>query len=438
MKKILYLHRNDLRFHDNPVLEAIYKEQCEFLPVYIFDEDDYKQFVLSGVNRAGKFKRKFVFDSVLQLSRQYSKHGSTLVWEHGSTQEIVSEIIRNYGITDVYMVKEHTHYEVVREKELVETNPSVRFNFIEDRTMIHTDDLPFQLSEIPSLFTHFRKAIEKDLSIRELCSEIKSLPITITVESDAHISLDEVKNLLKIDDNLELRFKGGENEGLKRLHYYLDETRYLSKYKETRNGLLGDDYSSKFSPWLAVGALSPRKVYWAVKEYEEKYGANESTYWLIFELLWRDFFRFMTMKHGKRIFLLQGIQETKAVVKFNRDKIQFEKWCTGETGQPFIDANMRELNATGFMSNRGRQNVASWLVHDLGLDWRLGAEYFESLLLDYDPCSNWGNWMYLAGVGNDGRENRRFNPERQASMYDSQGEYQRRWLAGNGNADTRR
>jgi deoxyribodipyrimidine photo-lyase len=113
---------------------------------------------------------------------------------------------------------------------------------------------------------------------------------------------------------------------------------------------------------------------------------------------------------------------------WKHDKVNFDKWVKGETGVPFIDANMRELQQTGFMSNRGRQNVASFLTKDLGIDWTWGAAYFESQLIDYDVCSNWGNWNYLAGVGNDPREDRYFNIGRQADMYDKQGEYVKLWL----------
>ena len=104
-----------------------------------------------------------------------------------------------------------------------------------------------------------------------------------------------------------------------------------------------------------------------------------------------------------------------------------ERWRTGTTGDDFVDANMRELLFTGFISNRGRQNVASYLVHQLKQDWRKGAAWFESLLIDYDVCSNYGNWMYAAGVGNDPRD-RIFNTRKQASMYDGDGGYRRLWL----------
>ena len=159
--------------------------------------------------------------------------------------------------------------------------------------------------------------------------------------------------------------------------------------------MLGLDYSSKFSAYLAHGCLSPRYIADEVYRYENENGSNKSTYWLIFELLWRDFFRFFSMKHGKRIFFPGGAKSVRRPwrnpSKDKQARELFDAWCNGRTGRPLVDANMRELLATGFMSNRGRQNVASYLVLDLGIDWRYGAEWFESLLIDHDVTANYGN-----------------------------------------------
>jgi deoxyribodipyrimidine photo-lyase len=224
-----------------------------------------------------------------------------------------------------------------------------------------------------------------------------------------------------------LPFAGGETAGLARLQQYFWQQDLLRSYKETRNGLLGADYSSKFSAWLAHGCLSPRLIYDEVKKYEAKRAKNESTYWLVFELLWRDYFRFVAKKFGNRLFSPAGIKGGTDL-GLRQDARLFDKWAQGLTGIPFIDANMVELAQTGFMSNRGRQNVASFLVKDLHIDWRWGAMYFETLLVDYDVCSNWGNWNYVAGVGNDPRENRYFNILRQAKQYDPKGAYVKHWL----------
>ena len=190
--------------------------------------------------------------------------------------------------------------------------------------------------------------------------------------------------------------------------------------------MLGANYSSKFSAWLANGCISPRYINDQVIKYEAERVKNNSTYWMIFELIWRDFFRFIVAKHGNQVFRIEGMQGVK--IPWKQDWQRFDLWREGKTGYPLVDANMREFAATGFMSNRGRQNVASFLTKNLGIDWRMGAEWFESLLIDYDVCSNWGNWNYTAGVGNDARGFRYFNISKQTKDYDPQGKYIKHWL----------
>jgi deoxyribodipyrimidine photo-lyase len=167
-------------------------------------------------------------------------------------------------------------------------------------------------------------------------------------------------------------------------------------------------------------------VYAEVQRYERERVKNDSTYWLIFELLWRDYFHLIALKHGARLYRASGLQGLQ--LPWRNDVALFDCWRAGQTGYPLVDANMRELAQTGFMSNRGRQNVGSFLTKNLGLDWRMGAEYFEAQLLDYDVASNWGNWNYVAGVGNDARGFRFFNIHKQAQDYDPNGDYMRHWL----------
>jgi deoxyribodipyrimidine photo-lyase len=147
---------------------------------------------------------------------------------------------------------------------------------------------------------------------------------------------------------------------------------------------------------------------------------------MIFELLWRDYFHFIAAKHGRRLFQVGGIQGRS--LPWAHDETFFNAWKQGRTGYPLVDANMRELAATGYMSNRGRQNVGSFLCKNLGIDWRMGAEWFESQLIDYDVASNYGNWNYVAGGGNDARGFRFFNITKQSRDYDADGSYVRHWL----------
>ena len=142
-------------------------------------------------------------------------------------------------------------------------------------------------------------------------------------------------------------------------------------------------------------------------------------------MIWRDYFKYISIKHGDSIFKIGGILHKNYSWSENKKTIQ--EWIDGETNDDFVNANMIELKKTGWMSNRGRQNVASYFAKELKLDWRIGAAYFEAILLDYDVHSNYGNWMYVSGVGNDPRD-RKFNTQLQAARYDPSHLFRKRWL----------
>jgi len=164
------------------------------------------------------------------------------------------------------------------------------------------------------------------------------------------------------------------------------------------------------------------------KKYEAIHGSNESSYWLIFELLWRDYFQFLARLHGFKIFHSLGLSlEQVPYPEPPQAELLFLRWKNGQTSNRFINANMNELNQTGWMSNRGRQNVASYLIYDLKLDWRKGARWFEQQLIDYDPCSNYGNWLYISGYGSPAKEVRYFNTTIQSIIYDPVSEYTNEW-----------
>ena len=193
-------------------------------------------------------------------------------------------------------------------------------------------------------------------------------------------SVNEVSEALEkeIDERSSFSLKGGETAALQRIEDYFWNSNAIACYKETRNELLGENYSSKFSAWLAQGCLSPKLIFCELQKYEAERTKNDSTYWMFFELMWRDFFRFMGKKHENKIFQKGGTKE-EIDSSWENDEALLQLWIEGRTGVPFIDANMRELAATGFMSNRGRQNVASFLVKDL-LD-----EFGDKIKLFRDP-----------------------------------------------------
>ena len=257
--------------------------------------------------------------------------------------------------------------------------------------------------------------------------KVKKIPEQpFTVESlppDFEVPLEKYSpRNFKGDDS---RFSGGEKTGEKRLDYYFSKPELVLNYFETRNGLLAFDDSTKFSPWLAWGCLSANRIYYELKKFEAKHGDNKSSYWIFFELLWRDYFKFLSLQKGDKIFDVKGTSSRKLSFSSNQEEL-FEKWTKAKTEEDFVNANMNELNLYGWMSNRGRQNVASFLAKTYEVNWLWGANYFENHLIDADIESNQGNWGYLAGVGVDPRD-RKFNIPKQQSMYDPENEYTKKY-----------
>ena len=423
--KIILWYRNDLRTHDHEALWEAAQQTAQVVPVYIFDPRLLAGHPL-GFAKAGAVRRQFLAEAVLDLRQQLRQVGSDLVVRVGLPEEILPALAQELGAAAVY-----ASAEVTQEEQAVETALEERLeadgrslHLFWQATLHHLDDLPMPVRNLPDVFTQFKNKVEKFGKVRPQFAVPTNLTFAETLDRGTVPAVPEAADY-------QPAFRGGETEALGRLHDYFWTKDLLRTYKETRNGMLGLDYSSRFSGWLALGCLSPRFVLAEIQRYETERTQNESTYWLGFELLWRDYFRFVAVKFGNRIFRSHGLKEEplrRAPAVTKSAQHSFEQWRLGETGVPLIDANMKELLATGYMSNRGRQNVASFLVKDLLLDWRWGAAWFESQLIDYDPCSNWGNWLYVAGAGNDPRENRYFDILRQATYYDAAGAYVKHWL----------
>ncbi len=206
---------------------------------------------------------------------------------------------------------------------------------------------------------------------------------------------------------------------------YFWEKKLASTYFETRNQLTGKDFSTGFSAFLSCGALDVQFLYNEVRRFEAEHGSNKSTTWIIYELLWREYFYWHYQKHQSAYFSENGIKGPKdfsAVRSYSLEELE------GMKAHPFFHAALKELTSTGFLSNRARQMFASVWLNDLGLNWRSGARLFEEHLIDYDVYSNFGNWMYLAGVGVDPRGKRYFDIDKQLKTYDPNGDYLRKFL----------
>lgn len=420
--------KTDLRITDNETLLKAVLQNDVVIPIYCLDESHFKTTPF-GFQKTGNFRAQFLIEALIDLDINLRKLGSGLIILRGKPEIEIPKIVNQYKANRVYTKREVAFEEIQTERLVRSELWKLQCELLSfcTSTLYRAQDLPFPIKELPDVFTNFRKKTEKEAVVKPICNTTKSIPSPEIEKSNIPTLLELGLENIKEESRVVIQFKGGESEAIERMNYYFFETKLISKYKETRNGMVGGDYSSKFSAWLALGCISPRFIYQSLQQYESQFGANESSYWLVFELLWRDYFSFVMEKYAIKLFQKSGIQNKELAT--NKKAIeQLENWINGTTGNDFIDANMIELKSTGFMSNRGRQNVASYLCNDLKLDWRYGAAYFEQQLIDYDVCSNWGNWAYLAGVGNDPRGNRYFNIEKQATDYDKNKIFRNLWL----------
>lgn len=465
---------------------------------------------VGGFWRCGRLRAKFVAESVWDLKSDLESIGSGLAVRVGALQDAVRSILDSYRsrndveIHGLWMTSEEAWEELYEERHVQQLmdREGKEFKLWKDEKYLVDEygcphrlylclemltlcsrDLPFQdIRELSDVFTTFRKTVEPLRAVPrpQLARPDKLPPLPDMIPSQAAPfkipeSLDETVAALwtPLPENMEFSdmpkmppgtqsahpFHGGSKAGHERVRHLI-ESGAMTSYNDTRNGLLGLDFSTKLSAWLALGCMTARQVHWMLIDFEdgktdfgkdtEGYGKgeNKGTAGVRFELLWRDYMRLCTRKFGARLFFLGGYrQEKNAKSKFisspfthstdkkNKGgvndvdtKAAVERFVKGQTGTGLIDASQRELFLTGWTSNRARQNVASFLAKHLGIDWRIGAEWYEANLIDYDVSSNWGNWQYVAGVGNDPRGDRVFNPVKQAVDYDTNGEYVRAWV----------
>nr|BAM46126.1 cryptochrome DASH [Lentinula edodes]BAM48913.1 cryptochrome dash [Lentinula edodes] len=534
---LIYLFRRDLRISDNPIFHHLQKHPqfCHILPLYILPPN---QIEVSGFlqdpkleshypqarSRLGKFWRcgphraKFLAESIWDLKESLKHRGSDLIVRVGRMEDVVGQILKRKEfqgkVGAVWMTKDWASEEVNEELRIEravkkEGDGKIEWKVWDGEEMLLNDN-DFSTSDpaqVPDVFTSFRKSFEplRDNIRVPHCSTHSNLPpIPPKVPTQAApftipTSLDDfISSLQKPVQDCGLGppilkpqgastahpFIGGETSAHERILHLL-VSGSLSTYKDTRNGLLGEDFSTKLSAYLALGCVTARQANAYMVAFEDGKdlpdfgirlntevnlanakgfgkGENKGTAAVRFELLWRDYMRLCMRKFGSELFSIEGFGERSRRrgpedVQYRKNKpnsdisyhwsnlsspetrCAFDRFIRGETGTGLIDASMRELALTGYTSNRTRQNCASFLAKWLGIDWRLGAEWYECMLIDHDVANNWGNWAYVAGVGNDprgrdasgggGTEGRKFNPVKQAWDYDRNGDYVKAWIA---------
>ncbi len=420
-EKVLAWLDRDLRIQDNQIFQWLSKNCHVDVSFVAFDLEP----------AVSEYQRLFYYQSIQDLNRQLKSRNLEIFLFNSRPEKILPELLKCNSI-DIVLVSKRYNHRSIELLEKIKKLSKVKFIQFEQSTLLLENELPFSIDEFPLVFTQFRKAVEKNFNPRldeniEL-TLLNQFDLQI-VESFEPINIDQKVQNLSCKIHLPFDLHGGEIAGRNRILEYLFDTQDILTYKQTRNAMIEKNHSTKFSAWLAWGCISARQIYSAIKKFENDIMANDSTYWVVFELLWRDYFKFLSLKIGHKMFSETGISNEKYY--WNQDFEKFESWANGKTANDFVDANMIELLKTGWMSNRGRQNVASYFSKELELNWTLGAQYFSEQLIDSDVESNWGNWMYVSGVGTDPRD-RKFNIGRQAEIYDSDRSYRNKWLGTEG------
>ena len=420
-KKILVWFRNDLRLHDNEMLVEAIAKADEILPVYCFDPRQFEVTRYHSI-KTGALRAQFLLESVNALRQSFQKFGGNILVLQGKPEELLPSLVSEYGITEVYH-----HREVASEETAISTHmedllwkQKVNLKHFIGHTLYNKEDLPFPIKDIPDVFAQFKKKTERDAIVK---------PCFLTPDHINFVDVAQWGDLPGLGDlivneempntKMDSDFKGGEEEALKHLHDFLHtgEDMALANASLKKNEIV-----SKLSAWLALGCLSPREVYWKMKEAEANYGLKPYFNQIVLGLLWRDYYRFMFKKYRNTFFKPDGFTLDSNTIPL-ADSGVLHSWKTGNTNHPLVDAMMQELNTSGYINNAARLLVATYLVYELGVNWVMGAAYFEEKLIDYCPASNWGNWANVAGVGNDQRLTNSFDFEKQLKAIDPKGNF---------------
>lgn len=436
--RVLYWLRNDLRVRDN---------QCwQWIRNHLQPADELLVLATPHPSAcpAGKFAKTFRDQCLQGLSLELRPFPVRKT--AGDPRSSFSKLQQQWQFDLILYTSESCTWERQDEAFIKDIFPkSLAFD---QTTLIREIELPFTIEQLPRVFTEFRQKVESrvltsdwfESSIDQLwgprpgeaAQDYLPRAKALDIGPDPQFPLVEARELSKssqpiVELDPGFQFVGGPQMAHQRLRHYLWESDAAQTYFETRNGLEKIDDSTKLSPWLATGSISAREIVSELRRYERERVKNKSTYWVLFELLWRDFFKFEAKKSDARLFQLRGVLDQQPEYEFGaRSEAAFQDWCDGNTKYPLVNACMNELRTTGWMSNRGRQNAASYLAKEARVPWTWGAKWFEQYLVDFDPSQNWGNWCYFAGVGRDPR-NRIFNIETQTRTYDPLGTYQARW-----------
>lgn len=412
MSALVWLRR-DLRVHEHPALRAALEAHECVVPVFCLDER-----ILCG-RHASAARTQFLLECLADLERSLRDRGGGLVIRHGAPERELPALAEQLGAEALHFTEDITPFSRRRERGVrsaleaagVEATGHAGLNVIDDVAAPRT-----QAGRPYTVFSAFQRSWEREGRREVLGAPARLPPLPPRAATGGVPALAS----LGLEKEVPEPAPGGERRGRERLERFL--TRAGSRGRESRE-TLGDDASSRLSPYLHFGCLSAREV-------EERLGGDERAVHLRRQLCWRDFYHHV-LAHHPRNATSEFQARYRGAISWSHDEGAFAAWCEGRTGFPLVDAGMRQLRREGWMHNRVRLVVGSFLTKDLGIDWRWGERHFMRLLIDGDEANNNGNWQWIASVGTDPQPayRRIYNPARQMQTHDPDGSYVRRYVA---------
>ncbi len=400
-KKSLFIFRRDLRLEDNVGLIQSLQNSEEVIPCFIYDENLIRNF------KDSEFRWNFLNESLSELDTELIKKGSKLQILEGPPEKITDRIIKKFNINAVFLNTDFTSYSRKRDEQIYQNckKNKIEFHSTLDFLLHNPNEIKTNVGSPYTIYSFFYNKA-KQIPIRKILKN-NNKNYSKEIISDDKIKKNKVKNHEII---------GGRKEGLKILKN-LDK---FKNYDKTRD-FPGLNQTTMLSAHNKFGTISIREVHDQIKQ------VLGSDHTIMGEIYWREFFSYILFHfpHTQKTSFIQKFQK----IPWSKSTESFKIWCEGKTGFPIVDAGMRQLNKTGFMHNRVRMIVASFLTKDLHIDWRLGEKYFGQKLIDYDPAVNSGNWQWAASTGCDSVPYFRiFNPWRQQEKFDLNCDYIKKWV----------
>lgn len=394
---VVFWFRRDLRLNDNRGLYEALNSGLTVLPLFIFDNNIINKLASKTDRRV-----QFIHDCISSLNNELKEVQTSILVKHGNPLTIWNKLFKEFNIKGIYLNHDYEPYAIERDesiKKLANKNNVAFFSF-KDQVIFEKDEIKKDDGTPYTVFTPYMRKWKSKFTQNDL----KPFDTKLNNFFKAKYSLPKMK---------EIGFIETKNNWFPKS---LSKT-LLKEYKEKRDyPALGA--TSKLSMHLRFGTISTRKLF--------KYAFDNSETWLN-ELIWREFYKMILWNF--QYVVHSEFKSKYSSIKWNNNEAEFDAWCKGKTGYPLVDAGMRELNETGFMHNRVRMVVASFLTKHLLIDWKWGEAYFAEKLLDFDLSSNNGGWQWAAGTGSDSAPYFRiFNPESQMKKFDKELKYIKQWV----------